>query len=66
LDDVIVCAAAAPLALMRIRLLLQRLPEVSPSSRHVVLRERLAWVERLMARGFPVIWASTAAADTSS
>ncbi|GAA2150262.1 hypothetical protein GCM10009760_44520 [Kitasatospora kazusensis] len=34
--------------------------------RHGVLRERLAWVERLLGGGFPVIWASTAAADASS
>ncbi|MCZ4125153.1 DUF2254 family protein [Streptomyces sp. H39-S7] len=64
LVDVINCAQTAPLVLQRIRLLLRHVLDAGPETRRPLLRERLAWVERLVERGFPVAPASTLAAGT--
>ncbi|MEU3465918.1 DUF2254 family protein [Streptomyces sp. NPDC006733] len=53
LDDVINSAQTTPLVLQRIHLLLEHILEAGPETRRPLLRERLAWVERLLEHGFP-------------
>lgn len=64
LDDVINSAQTVPLALHRIRLLLQHVLDAGPETRRPQLRERLTRVEQLIARCFPVSSAPTPVADT--
>ncbi|MCM2416848.1 DUF2254 family protein [Streptomyces sp. RKAG293] len=66
LDDVINSAQTIPLALHRIRLLLQHVLDAGPETRRPQLRERLTRVEQLIARCFPASSAPNPAADTDS
>ena len=65
LDDVIVSALNAPLALERLRRLLQHLRQACPPQRRAVLDDRLDWVQRTLATGFPHIWTSIEAAEAA-
>ncbi|GAA1246693.1 hypothetical protein GCM10009665_42040 [Kitasatospora nipponensis] len=56
LDDVIAAAVRIPMVLLRLRELLERLLLRSPAHRRDLLGRRLAWVERALAEGFPLLW----------
>ncbi|NEA53349.1 DUF2254 domain-containing protein [Streptomyces sp. SID13666] len=64
LDDVINSAQTVPLALHRIRLLLQHVLDAGPETRRPQLRERLTLVEQLLARSSPATSAPAPAVDT--
>jgi uncharacterized membrane protein len=63
LDDVIAAAAAAPMVLLRLRDMLIRLAPAHSAGRDFLVTRR-QWVEDMLARGFPVIWAETAPSAT--
>ena len=65
LDDLIAAAAGSPMVLLRLRDLLARLGEQAPAAGAGVVAARAAWVDDLLAREFPLIWADTASAGRS-
>ena len=60
LDDLIAAAAGTPMVLLRLRDLLARLGEQAPGAGADLVATRATWVDSLLAREFPVIWADTA------
>ena len=65
LDDLIAAAAGSPMVLLRLRDLLGRLGEQAPAAGAGIVATRAAWVDDLLAREFPLIWAETASAGRS-
>ena len=65
LDDLIAAAAGSPMVLLRLRDLLSRLGETAPAAAQDVVATRAAWVDDLLSRMFPVIWADGAPATHS-
>ena len=57
LDDLIAAAVSSPMVLLRLRDLLTRLAETAPASGADVVATRAAWVDDMLARNLPVIWA---------
>jgi uncharacterized membrane protein len=62
LDDVIAAAAGSPMVLLRLRDLLARVRERPPAAAADFVATRAAWIDDLLARGFPAIWADTVTA----
>jgi uncharacterized membrane protein len=62
LDDLIAAAAGSPMVLLRLRDLLGRLGEQAPAAGAGIVATRAAWVDDLLAREFPLIWADAASA----
>ena len=60
LDDLIAAAAGTPMVLLRLRDLLARLGEHAPAGGADLVVTRAAWVDDLLTREFPLIWADTA------
>ena len=57
LDDLIAAGASSPMVLLRLRDLLTRLAETAPAAGTAAVATRAAWVDDLLARNLPVIWA---------
>jgi hypothetical protein len=53
------------MVLLRLRDLLGRLGEQAPAAGAGIVAARAAWVDDLLAREFPLIWAETASAGRS-
>ena len=65
LDDLIPAAAGSPMVLLRLKDLLARLGEQAPAAGADIVATRAAWVDDLLARQFPLIWADAASAGRS-
>lgn len=57
LDDLIAAAASSPMVLLRLRGLLGRIGGIAPLAGQDIVASRAAWVDDLLTRGFPVVWA---------